>query len=130
VNVVPGDQTFHPGGSRVFRTSLGDAVRVTDVDVGPDPVVVTRTAESGKLKALRAAGATLAGNCTSEEMLSGDLGAVNAALQGLTYRAGKGVTGRARLTIIAADTAPELPALHDVDDVVVNVRHARPPNRP
>ena len=107
INNVPGPQTASEDTAcRVSHRSRGDAISVSDVDAGANPIEVTLTATNGTLSLSGAAGLTFTsgtGSGDAEHDLSGTAAAVNAALDGLVYLPAASFNGAASLTIASND---------------------------
>ncbi len=84
-NHVPAPQTTKEDTPLVFSMATANAVTVTDVDAGTGTVAVTLTATNGLLDLGSAAGLSISGNHSAVVTLAGQLAAVNAGLNGLTF---------------------------------------------
>ena len=104
VNSVPGAQLAAMDTDLVFGSAGGNAITITDVDAGDGEIRVTLQAHHGTLTLATTGGlATITGNGTASVDLNGTLAQVNAALEGLTYRAAAGYAGSDALRIRTND---------------------------
>ncbi len=90
----------------VFSSARGNAITVSDIDAGANPVQVTLTATNGRLALGTASGLTfLAGSASGAATMTftGTVAAVNAALDGLRFAPDAGFDGPARLDVTVND---------------------------
>ena len=90
----------------IFSAANGSLISVSDVDAGNDPISVTLTATEGTLTLASTAGLTLStGDGTDDATIafSGTLTAINAALNGMTFKPTTGFSGTATLQIVSND---------------------------
>ncbi|GJE00636.1 tandem-95 repeat protein [Methylobacterium isbiliense] len=106
VNAVPESQTLVEDGTRVFSVANGNALSVSDVDIGTGAATVTLSVTSGVLTLSGTTGLTFAsgdGSADASMTFTGALAAINAALDGLTYAPPANGTGSATLTLMTSD---------------------------
>lgn len=119
-NTVPGAQTMEENEILVFSAANGNAITVVDVDAGP--VQVTLNVANGNLIIFATAGVTVAGNDTSNVVVSGAAAAINAALDGLVYSPPFKGTGDRTITVTTNDLGNGSgAALTDVDTIGVTI---------
>ncbi|MBM7114307.1 tandem-95 repeat protein [Archangium primigenium] len=126
VNVVPAAQTMDEDTTKVFSTAQGNALAVTDVDVGTGNMEVTLTATNGVLTLGRLTGLTFStGDGTTDPTMRfrGTLANVNAALDGLVYAPTANFNGAASIQLVSNDLGNTGTggALTDTDTVAVTV---------
>ncbi len=85
----------------VFSTAGGNPVTVSDVDGGN--LTVKLTAANGTLTLATTAGLTVGRNGTGEVTLVGPVAAINAALNGMSYRSNSNFNGSDQITVTATD---------------------------
>jgi CSLREA domain-containing protein len=103
---VPFDPATAQNTPLVFSTANFNAITVTDVDAGADPISVTLTATQGTLTMGSTAGLTFStGDGTDDASISfsGTVTAINTGLNGLTFKPTTGFNGLASLQIGAND---------------------------
>jgi CSLREA domain-containing protein len=86
VNHVPGPQNIPLNASFVFSTGTGNAIFITDVDAGSDPVQVTLKATDGTLTLNGTSGLSFSvGDGTDDPLMTftGSIASINAALEGM-----------------------------------------------
>lgn len=134
VNSVPGAQTIAEGTARVFNTTNGNLISVSDLDAGSSLIQVSLSASNGRLSLSGTSGlsfvfsdvnGTGAGDGTADGSLTfrGTLSDVNAALAGLVFVPSAHFAGAATITLATNDlgqTGKGGP-LTDTDAVTVNV---------
>jgi len=106
VNNIPASQTVQQDGSLVFSSGNGNAITVSDVDVGNNEMKVTLTAANGLLTLGSTAGLTLqngSGSGDGTMTFLGTQAAINAALNGLIFTPNSGYNGSASVQIITTD---------------------------
>ena len=99
VNAIPGTQTTSEDTALVFGTGVGNAISVSDQDIGTAPIQVQLTATNGTLNLSGLAGLTFtAGDGTDDTTMTfkGTVDAVNAALNGLLFNPTANYNGAAR----------------------------------
>ncbi len=126
LNTVPGAQTTNEDTVLVFSAGNGNAISIGDVDAGTSPVQVVLTGANGAITLAGIAGLTFAvgdGVADAAMTFSGTLGAVNAALNGLSFMPGANFSGAASLSISADDQGNTGAggALSDADAVTITV---------
>ena len=115
VNSVPGAQTVISPATLVLSSANGDALSVSDVD--NSSLSVTLTVAHGALTLHQETGLTsVSGDDSSTVTFSGTIGAIDAALDGLTYAATSGFAGGDTLQIVSNDGQ-----LSDTDTVGITV---------
>jgi len=126
VNTVPGSQTTNEDTALTLSVANGNAVSVTDPDVGAGTVRVTLTATLGTLTLGTTSGLNfVAGTGTADATMTfdGTLAQVNTALDGLSFAPTPDANGAASLTIETNDlgnTGPGGPQA-DTDAVAITV---------
>ena len=126
VNTVPGTQTIAEDGTRTFSTANGNAISVSDVDVGSGNLTVTLSVAHGTLTLGTLAGLAFgAGDGTADATMTftGTQAAVNAALQGLVYSPTADFNGSDTVTITTSDNGNSGSGgtLQDSDTAMVNI---------
>jgi len=129
-NLVPAAQTVDEDTNLVFSSAIGNPIIVTD-DAGALPVEVTLSAGNGVLTLSRTTGLDFAfsgglGDGTADTLMKfrGTLADINAALDGLIFRATQDFNGAANVTITLNDlgnTGGVTPQ-SDTDTVNITVR--------
>ena len=124
VNIVPADQTTTSGGSIVFSTANGNALSVSDPDVGSGQLRVKLAVTDGTVTLSGTANLTVSGDGTGVVVITGTAAAINAALQGLSYQSSPGYTGPAALKLTTSDLGNTGTGgiLTDVDTVAITVQ--------
>ena len=90
----------------IFSAANAALISVSDVDAGNDPITVSLTATDGTVTLSSTAGLTLStGDGTDDVTMSfgGTITAINAALNGMTFKPTTGFSGTATLQIVAND---------------------------
>jgi Ca2+-binding RTX toxin-like protein len=125
VNGVPGAQSVNEDVALVFSTGNGNAISISDVDAGTDPVQVTLSVAHGTLTLGSLAGLSVTGgaNGTSTVTVQGTQAAINAALQGLSYQGNSNFNGADSLSIVTSDLGHNGTGgpLTDTDNVAITV---------
>ncbi len=106
VNSIPLSQSVQQDGSLVFSSGNGNAITVSDVDVGSNEMQVTLTAAHGLLTLGSTTGLTLqtgSGSGDSTMTFLGTQAAINAALNGLIFTPNSGYSGNASVQITTSD---------------------------
>ena len=106
VNTVPGSQSVPQDSVLTFSTGNGNAIVISDVDLGGNQIDVTLTATNGLITLSTQSGlGLLVGTGTGDATVRfvGSLAAVNAALDGLTFTPTAGYNGVAALQIYTTD---------------------------
>jgi VCBS repeat-containing protein len=104
VNAVPDAQRVAAGAALVFSVAGGNAISIADADAGSQALRVTLTVAHGTLTLGSSAGlAGVSGDGTGVVVLTGSLSALNAALDGLTYRAPSSYDGADQLSVLTND---------------------------
>lgn len=106
VNNIPFDPATAQNTPLVFSTATFNAISVTDVDAGNNPIRVSLTVTDGTLTMGSITGlAFSAGDGTDDATMSfsGTLTAINAGLNGLTYKPNNGFNGIATMQIVSID---------------------------
>ena len=131
VNSVPGAQGGNEDTDLVFSSAAGNAIAISDADAGAGQMTVTLSVSNGRLTLGTTAGLTFnVGDGTSDTAMTfgGTVAAINAALNGLTYRGLQDFFGSDTLTVTTNDnqnTGPGAP-LSDSDTVAITVAAAPP----
>jgi methionine-rich copper-binding protein CopC len=124
VNAVPGPQQTADTVPLAFSTANGNALSTTDPDAGTGDILLNLSvAPSGTLTLGSTAGlVTVVGNGTGTVSATGQITAVNNALQGLTYTPVPGTSAAITLTFTIDDQGNSpAPAQVDTDAVTINV---------
>jgi hypothetical protein len=106
VNTVPGTQMVPEDGTLTLSTGTGNAVSVADPDAGGGNMQVALSSTNGTLTLATTAGlAFSSGDGTSDANMqfTGTLSAVNAAMNGMTYKPTANFSGSATITITTND---------------------------
>ncbi|MDA0660590.1 MAG: cadherin domain-containing protein [Planctomycetota bacterium] len=106
VTAVPGVQATNQDTSLLFSTATANAIVISDVDVGNNPVIVTLSVTNGTLTLGTVAGLTFGtgdGASDATMVFVGTLVDVNVALNGLRYDPTPGFSGSAQLQITVDD---------------------------
>ena len=106
VNVVPLAQTVRDDAVLVFSSAGGNAISVTDPDAGAETLEVALSATHGTLTLGGTAGLSFSQGDGSDDAamtFSGVLPAINAALEGLSYRPTLYYAGAAAIQIVSSD---------------------------
>lgn len=111
VNNVPGPQATNEDTAKVFSPGTGNPISVADGDVGSNPVDVTLSVLHGilTLSGTTSLTITAGANGSSSLTVHGPIGAINAALNGLTYGPAPNYSGPDTLTITTNDLQTGLP---------------------
>jgi FG-GAP-like repeat len=121
-NTVPGAQTTDADTPLVFSQGGGNGIAVSDVDAGTQDLRIHVSAAHGSLTLATTAGLSISGNGTHEVQLTGSLAELNAALDGLTYRADAGYAGDDSLAIDTNDLGHSGGgSLHEQDAVAISI---------
>ncbi|WP_434091843.1 Ig-like domain-containing protein [Pseudomonas subflava] len=131
VNSVPGTQSVLQDGTLVFSTGNGNALSITDVDVGGGTIRVTLTASNGLLTLGSLSGLSfLVGNGTGDGTMvfEGNLSAINNALAGLSFAPTGGYYGPASVQITTNDLGQSGSGggQTDTDTILINVAQPNP----
>ncbi|MBK5009826.1 DUF4347 domain-containing protein, partial [Pseudomonas sp. S60] len=131
VNSIPSLQTAQQGVPLAFNTANGNAISISDVDAGSDPMLVTLSAVNGTISLSSLNGVTLLNGTGVNDTwvrLLGNQTNLNAALQSLTFKANDGYLGAASLIIQTNDLGKSGAgsALTDTDTVQINVIPVNP----
>ena len=125
VNSVPGPQTVAEDTTLVFSVAGGNAISVSDVDIGNQPDMrITLTTVNGRLNLSGTNGLTFysGANGSATMTFQGRLTAINAALDGLTFTPDLNFTGATSLTITSFDGASD----NDTISITVNAVNDAP----
>jgi VCBS repeat-containing protein len=100
---VPAAQSFLEDTPRVFSSSLGNAISVNDLNGGN--LTVSLGASNGSLTLAQLSGLTLlsGSNGSAALVVSGSIGAINSALNGLTFTPLADYNGPASISVLASD---------------------------
>ena len=126
VNGVPGTQSVNEEATLTFSTGTGNAIAISDVDVGAGNETVTLSVASGLLSLNGTAGLAFTvgdGTADSTMTFSGTVAAINAALNGLGYQGSLNFNGSDTLNITTNDNGNTGigGAQSDADSVTINV---------
>jgi len=103
VNTLPAGQTVAEDASLVFSSSTNNAVTVSDPDAGSGPLTMTIGVAHGRLTLGSTAGVTVTNDGNGSVTLTGTAAAINAALDGTTYRPAADYNGADTLTVVTTD---------------------------
>jgi hypothetical protein len=104
VNHTPDAQSVDEHATLVFSAAGGNAITVSDADAGSGELSVRLEVDHGTLTVSTTGGLIrLDGNGSGSVQLHGDLVAINAALEGLTYRGALNYNGSEELRISTDD---------------------------
>lgn len=90
----------------IFSAATASQISISDVDAGNDPISVTLTATDGTVTLASTTGLTLSLGDGSEDVttsFSGTITAINAALNGMTFKPTTNFSGTATLQIVSND---------------------------
>jgi hypothetical protein len=94
------------GSTLVFSTAHGDAITLTDPNAGSTLETLTLYVTNGTLTLGSTSGVTtVAGNGTGDVRVTGTLGALSTALNGLVYTPAKGASGSAVFNVYLVNSA-------------------------
>ena len=125
VNMVPGAQATNEDTALVFSVGGGNAISIVD-DAGTNPVQVALTGTNGVITLAGTTGLTFSvgdGTADAAMTFSGTVGAINSALDGLSFAPTANYSGAASLSITTGDqgnTGAGGP-LSDADTVAITV---------
>ena len=123
VNSVPGTQSVNEDATLTFSSGGGNAITISDVDVGAGNETVTLTVASGTLALGSTAGLASFTNNAASITLTGTVANINAAMNGLTYHGNLNFNGTDTLVVSTNDngnTGSGGPLI-DTDNVTINV---------
>lgn len=126
VNTVPGPQQTYARYALIFSSETGNAIQVSDLDAGLNPLRVRLTVMYGTLTLSGTAGLSFTVGDGADDVsmtFTGPLSAINAALDGLRFVPEDDYTGAALLTIVTDDqgyTGTGGP-LDDTDQVAITI---------
>ncbi len=123
VNSVPGPQSVNEDATLTFSTGNGNAITISDIDVGSGNETVTLSVTSGVLALGSTAGLASFTNNAASITLTGTVANVNAAMNGLTYHGNLNFNGADSLLVSTNDngnTGAGGPKI-DTDSVAINV---------
>lgn len=106
VNGVPGLQITAEDTPLVFSSAVGNAITVSDIDAGSNPVIVTLTTTQGTLTLGGTAGLTFGTGDGTDDLtmtFAGTLAEINAALDGLRFDPPPNYSGSASIQITVDD---------------------------
>jgi VCBS repeat-containing protein len=125
VNSVPGAQTVAEDTAKVFGSATGNAISISDVDVGAGNETVTVAVTNGALTLAGTAGLSFSmgdGTADTTMTFSGTVGAINTALNGLNYVPTANFNGGATLTVTTNDNGNTGGGSRtDIDTVAITV---------
>lgn len=126
VNRVPNSQSMDEDGTLVFstRSSINNAITVSDVDVEGLTLETTISTENGTLSVSNTSGLDNSSNTTSGGSITlvGTVNAINAALDGLTFTPTANFNGIAKIQVATNDRGNTGGgALTDTDIITVTV---------
>ena len=126
VNTLPANRYTSFNTAVTFSGAGGNAIQISDIDAGINPVQVTLSATNGNLTLGSTAGLTLVSgaNGSSTFTYSGTISALNAALNGgVTFNPTTAYRGLAQITVTTNDlgNSGSGGALSDTDTIKVHV---------
>jgi len=126
VNAVPGAQATNEDAALVFSAANGNAISIADLDAGAGPVQVVLTGTNGTITLAGIAGLTFSvgdGAADAAMTFSGSVGAINAALNGMSFTPSAEFSGAASVSIDIDDQGNSGTggALSDSDAVAITV---------
>jgi hypothetical protein len=124
VNTVPGAQSLVENGSLVFSSGNGNALSVSDIDVGAGNLQVTLAVSNGTMTLGSTAGLTFTtgdGANDASMTFNGTPASINAALNGLLYAPQTGFSGQVTLQITTNDLGNTGAGGAQSDSDVVNI---------
>ena len=125
VNSVPGAQTVAEDTANVFSSANGNAISISDVDVGAGNETVTVAVTNGALTLAGTAGLSFSmgdGTADTTMTFSGTVSAINTALNGLNYVPTANFNGGATLTVTTNDNGNTGGGSRtDIDTVAITV---------
>jgi hypothetical protein len=124
-NGTPSAQTTNEDTPLTFSTANGNALSVSDVDSGSNPIQTTLSVSHGTLTASTVGGVTITSNGTASVTLSGSATNITTSLSGLTYTPASNFntsSASEALHIVTDDQGNSpAPAQTDTDDVAITV---------
>jgi hypothetical protein len=128
VNSVPAAQMTPVDTALVFEAASGNAITISDPDAGGADLQVTLTATNGILTLGNTAGlTTLSGDGTANVTMTGTIGDINAALEGMSFDPTPAYVGAASVQIDTDDQgATPAPAQSDSDVILITVNDEAP----
>jgi hypothetical protein len=126
VNVVPSAQATPQDSPLVFSVANSNAISISDVDAGSNPVRVTLTATHGSISLVQTTGLSFVtgdGLADTTMTFEGTITHINAALEGLVFQPSPAYNGPAALQITTNDLGNTGTggALTDVDTIDIEV---------
>lgn len=103
VNDMPADQGLAEDTPLVFSTANGNRIGVSDADAQGRPITTTLSVLHGTLTLGSITGVTVVDDGTGSVTLTGTVDAINAALDGTTYRPATDYNGADTLTVLTND---------------------------
>ncbi|MEA5570119.1 Calx-beta domain-containing protein [Calothrix sp. UHCC 0171] len=103
VNNVPNAQSINEDATLVFSKENGNLISVSDIDAGNSSIQVTLTASNGNLTVATTQDVKIEGNTTGNLVLEGTVTAINALLNGLSFKPTKNFNGDSTIQIVTND---------------------------
>jgi len=103
VNSVPGPQSTQENAALLFSAASGNAISVSDVDAGTADIQVTLTPTNGTLSLGSTTTLSSIALSGGSIVITGSLGSLNSALDGLTFTPTASFTGAASVQIATDD---------------------------
>ena len=100
---LPDPQTLEEDSSIAFSSASENAITITDIDAGSGAITATVTVEHGTLTLVHEPSLVVSGDGSATLTLTGTLDAINAALDGLTYRPDADFNGKDHLSVTTND---------------------------
>ncbi|WP_437883338.1 retention module-containing protein [Pseudomonas sp. LRF_L74] len=117
VNSIPSaEQPTNEDTALVFSTAKGNAITVSDVDIGNGSLSVTLSATHGILNLGSVSGVSVTGNGSASVTLTGTQSAINTALNGTSFTPSNNYSGAAAITVTTSDGQST-----DVDTITLKV---------
>jgi hypothetical protein len=124
INSVPGAQSVNEEGTLTFSSGTGNAITISDIDVGSGNETVTLTVTNGTLALGSHAGlVSFSADNAASITLTGTIANIDNALNGLTYTGNLNFNGTETLTVSTNDngnTGAGGPKI-DSDPITINV---------
>ena len=133
INSVPASASTAKNTSRIFNVANVNRISISDADAGTGTLTVTLTAQNGRVTVgSNRSGVSVSGDNSANVTLSGTLGNLNAALDGLTFTPDTDYTGTgASLTVTTNDNGNTGgAALSDTDIIPITVTVPTNPSGP
>ncbi|MDJ0648045.1 MAG: DUF4347 domain-containing protein, partial [Xenococcaceae cyanobacterium MO_188.B19] len=124
VNTVPVSQTTNVGTDLIFSSSNGNQIFVSDFDAGTEDIEVTLTATNGTITLSDPSSVTFStgdGTADTTMTFTGDIGTINAVLNGMSFTPSGTSAGSIEITSNDQGNTGTGGAKSDTDSVAINV---------